>query len=152
MVPGSALTVDASIVIAVENPQDALHDEALSLVEDACDRPWIMHPITVTELMVGVARNGPAHEARTRIAQYRDWLERLGIDDLPSHDDAMTTSPRACEDLALLRARTRLKLPDCFVLQLALQSGTALATADRRLAEAAGAEGIETLLAAARES
>lgn len=136
-----SVVLDASVLVAVQNPRDALHDSAFSMLDDAADRPWLLAPLTLTELLVGPARVGGEAAAR----QLMGWLVDLGVEVLPTPEVRGPEVSGAIE-LAVLRARTGLKLPDCVVLAAAVQEAAALATLDRRLAEAAAARGVEVLL------
>lgn len=135
-----SVVLDASVLIAVQNSRDAFHDSAFSMLDEAADRPWLLAPLTLTELLVGPARVGGEAAAR----QLMGWLVDLGVEVLPT-PDARGPGVSGALELAVLRARTGLKLPDCIVLAAAMQEVAALATLDRRLSEAAGTEGVEVL-------
>jgi hypothetical protein len=72
---------------------------------------------------------------RRRSRHPRGVLDELPVAAQPVPEDA----PRR---LALLRAGTNLKLPDCCVLLAAEQTDAAVATFDRRLADAATERGL----------
>jgi predicted nucleic acid-binding protein len=87
-----------------------------------------MHPVTLAEVLVGPARLGDADGAHARLAA-------LGFRvDLPDAGQPVR--------LAVLRVQTRLKLPDCCVLDVALVHQAQLATFDARLAEVARNRGV----------
>lgn len=67
----------------------------------------------------------------------RAALRTLGVGEIP-------LPPAASVRLAQLRADTGLRLPDCAVLLAAEMIEAAVATFDRRLAEAAGRIGVAT--------
>jgi predicted nucleic acid-binding protein len=127
------IVADASIAIALGRAGDSHHLAARSLV---LDQPsgWLMHPVTLAEVLVGPARLDDAEGAHARLAA-------LGFRvDLPDAGQPVR--------LAVLRAQTRLKLPDCCVLDVALQHRTPLATFDRRLREVARSRGVAVVPAA----
>lgn len=125
---------DASVVIALLKGDDTHHARALHVMDTAARGPMWIHSLTLAEVLVGPVQKG-------RGADERRDLEALGI--LPStrdDDEALR--------LAALRVQTRLKLPDCCVLDAAQSNGAALVTFDLRLAAAAKGLGIEVLPAA----
>lgn len=119
------VAVDASAMIAYFDPADAHHAAAVAQFVDAArGRVGIaIHPITLAEALVGAARAGdhPAHARR---------IGDLGV---------VTTEldVEAPLRLAHLRASTQLRLPDCCVLDVALQTGASLLSFDDRLRAAA---------------
>jgi predicted nucleic acid-binding protein len=84
--------------------------------------------VTLAEVLVGPSRTGVVDRALAA-------LEQLAVTPVPIE---RATPVR----LALLRAETALKLPDCCVLLAAEESGAAVATFDDRLAGAARSRGI----------
>jgi predicted nucleic acid-binding protein len=118
------IVVDASVLIAHLDENDALHDRAVDALLAAADHPLECSPITLAEVLVGPARAGRLRDARSAITD-------LGVAEIPLGDDAAGR-------LAELRADTALKMPDCCVL-LAAEGGQAEAvlTFDDRLARAA---------------
>jgi predicted nucleic acid-binding protein len=118
------IVVDASVLIAHLDENDALHDRAVDALLAAAEHPLACSPITLAEVLVGPARSGRLREARSAVAD-------LGVAEIPLGDDAAAR-------LAGLRAETTLKLPDCCVL-LAVgdAQAEAILTFDDRLARAA---------------
>lgn len=130
----AAIVVDASVLIAVMNPDDVHHADAVAMIRrGAIAGGLVAHPMTVAESAVGAAEHG-------RLDQVRHAFAGLGL--VTAESD-----PEECWRLAALRAEARLALPDCCVLDLAMQSGGTLATFDARLAGAARRRGV-TLAAA----
>lgn len=124
----AGLTVlDASVLIAHFDKEDAHHDRAGQILEAAGDLRASV--ITLAEALVTPTRRGALETARTNLA-------RLGVEEVPFGPDASMR-------LAALRAQTRLKLPDCCVL-LAAQDARAdmIATFDDRLASATEGMGL----------
>jgi predicted nucleic acid-binding protein len=114
------IVVDASVLIAHLDERDALHAEAVTLLLDAAEQPLATSPLTIAEVLVGPAR-------QDRLDAAVDALELLELQEIPFAADAAVR-------LAVLRATTNLKLPDCCVL-LAAQDGRAeaIVTFDDRL-------------------
>lgn len=130
----TATTLDASVLIALMNPRDAHHGDAVGAVRRAAiTGDLVAHPMTIAESAVGAAEHG-------RLEEVRRAFIGLGLAAAPSDADEPWR-------LADLRASTRLPLPDCCVLDVALESRGALATFDTRLAAAARARGVPLALA-----
>lgn len=85
--------------------------------------PLLIHSLNFAEVLIGGVRAGREEEMRTD-------LHAIGIRvaDRPEHEPVR---------LARLRVETGLKLPDCWALDTALVSQSALATFDDALAKAA---------------
>jgi predicted nucleic acid-binding protein len=123
--------VDASVLIAHLSPVDVHHNPATRTLLDASSNSLLVHAITLAEVLVGGVRVG-------RGAQMRADVHAAGIRLAPRDDDEPLR-------LAELRATTRLKLPDCCVLDAAATNGAQLATFNRTLMRAAGRLGIPAL-------
>lgn len=116
--------LDASVLIAAMNPRDAHHRNAVALLRrGAIAGSLVAHPITIAESAVGAAEHGHLQELKAAYAA-------LGI----AAVDGDREQPWR---LAQLRATSRLPLPDCCVLDLAMELQGELATFDGRLAAAA---------------
>ena len=121
------IVLDANVLIAHLDASDALHTSAERLLRDVVDHELAASPVTLAQVLTGPARAG-------LLARAESALDELGVIPLPLTADA----PRR---LALLRAETGLRMPDCCVVLAAEQSHAALATFDQRLASAARARG-----------
>jgi predicted nucleic acid-binding protein len=117
------IVLDASVLIAHLEANDAHHQRATALLLAAADEPLAASPLTLAEVLVG-----PAQTGNLRTAQRA--LDELEIRAVPLEDDAP-------ERLAMLRATYRLRLPDCCVLLAAESARARVATFDDRLSEAA---------------
>jgi predicted nucleic acid-binding protein len=117
------IVIDASVLIAHFDAEDAHHDRAELLLEAAATAPLLASRLTLAEALVGPARVGKLEVALAAIAQ-------LGIDGVGLDVDAPAR-------LAGLRTATGLKMPDCCVLLAAEQVNGQLATFDAALATAA---------------
>lgn len=122
------IVLDASVLIAHLDGADLHHDEATDLLVSAAEDDLVASPITLAEVLVGPARSGELHRATTA-------LDLLGVGVVALDADAPTK-------LALLRAGTGLKLPDCCVILAAESVGAELATFDHRLAGVANEHGV----------
>ena len=118
------IIVDASVLIAFLDPNDAHHSAAVKILEDASP-PLLVHPITAAEVLVAAVRNDVADAV---------WADLMAIgveiDDTPI--DPLL--------LARLRVKTGCKMPDCCVLASAAARNTTLATFDERLRRRAGGD------------
>jgi predicted nucleic acid-binding protein len=118
------IVVDASVLIAQLDERDAQHARAVEALLGVAEQPLGCSPITLAEVFVGPARHGRLDAARNAVAE-------LALHDIP-------LAPDAPARLAILRAGTGLKLPDCCVLLAAQDAGAdAVLTFDDRLAGAA---------------
>ena len=124
------IVLDASVVIAHLAAADAHHARATTFFRERADAEFVVHTLTLTEILVGPVRVGRALDATRALAS-------LGIDEW---------SPPAgtAVRLAQLRVESGLKLPDCCVLDVAIETESALATFDERLASAAREAGLTT--------
>lgn len=122
------IVLDASVLIAHLDANDARHERATRLLSDAIEEPLAASPLTLVEVLVGPARAG-----RSELVE--GLLRELGVSVVPLGVD----SPR---ELAELRVRTQLRLPDCCVLSAARTAGGYVATFDDRLQRAAAELGL----------
>jgi predicted nucleic acid-binding protein len=122
------IVLDASVLIALFDENDAQHTSAVERATDAADEPFGCSPMTLAEVYVG-----PARARRLEVAQRA--IEGLGVTEIGLPTDAATR-------LASLRAATGLKLPDCCVLLAAQDERAVVLTFDDRLARVAGQLGL----------
>lgn len=121
------IVLDAGVIIALLSPGDAHHDRAKRLI--TLERgPFLMHPLTAAETLVGAAK------------QHKDvalWsrLQSLGI-------EVADIGPAEPLLLARLRADHGMKMPDTCVLAVAHHAQVPLATFDDRLGAVAEAIGL----------
>lgn len=124
------MVLDASVLIAHLDARDAHHGRASALLADTAGESLSASPLTVAEVLVGPARAGHLDRATAVLDQLHVATQHLP-DDAPMR-------------LALLRAETNLKLPDCCVLLAAEQTHAAVVTFDHRLAAEATKRGLAT--------
>lgn len=122
------IVLDASVLIAHLDATDSHHERAGVLLRDAADEALGASPITLAEVLVGPARAGEVDRGTALLHELDVASVRL-LDDAPAR-------------LAVLRAGTGLKLPDCCVLLAAEQTHGTVATFDDRLANAATERGL----------
>jgi predicted nucleic acid-binding protein len=123
------IVLDACVLIAYFDGRDRHHAAARTLLESSGAVPLGASGVTLAETLVSPAR-------AERIDEAWAGLERLGVAEL----GLGLEGPRR---LAVLRAETGLKLPDCCVLLAAQEHEGQVASFDRELARAAGELGIE---------
>ncbi len=122
------IALDANVLIAHLNPTDPHHRTAIAILLGGKHGQMLVHTVTMAEVLVGGVRIGQG-------AAMLDDLQAAGIVVAP-HDDGEPLR------LAELRATTRLKLPDCCVLDIAIHHKASLATFDDALATAARQRGV----------
>lgn len=122
------IVLDASVLIAHLDATDVHHARAGELLLAVTDEPLGASPLTLAEVLVGPARAGQLDRGTASLRQ-------LEVTSVGFQDDAPMR-------LAVLRAGTGLKLPDCCVLLAAERTHGAVATFDARLADAAAAQGL----------
>jgi predicted nucleic acid-binding protein len=126
------IILDACVLIAHFDAEDALHEDARNLLRSVADEPFRTSPLTQAEVLVGPARAGRLDRAVAALAQ-------LDVRTVPMEPDAPMR-------LAMLRAETGLKLPDCSVLLAAEQlSDAQIATFDDQLYGVARQRGFAVL-------
>jgi len=121
------IILDARVLIAHLDAQDAHHARADELLAATSPEPLGASVITLAEVLVAPARSRRLGRATAALQQLGVAGVALGVD-----------SPLR---LAVLRAETNLKMPDCCVLLAAETADASIATFDERLAAAAVARG-----------
>jgi predicted nucleic acid-binding protein len=118
------IVLDAGALIAYLDPSHGLHRRAVtSLIELGPRRALGISPVTHAEVLVGPARIGTLEAAERAVVT-------LGVTEIGLPVDA-------ARRLAMLRAGTRLKLPDCCVILAAQACAGTILTFDERLAAGA---------------
>ncbi|MBM7519419.1 type II toxin-antitoxin system VapC family toxin [Nocardioides nitrophenolicus] len=125
------IALDASVLIAVGDANDAHHRAAKGLMARRGDKPLVIGTLNLAEALVG-----PTKQAR--VEEFMRGLSAIGVTEVAFPADAATR-------LAHLRLTTRLSIPDCCVLLTAQQSGAAVATFDAGLRAAARSLGLQVL-------
>ncbi|MBN9608082.1 MAG: hypothetical protein BGO26_05695 [Actinobacteria bacterium 69-20] len=122
------IALDACVLIAHLDSSDACHAAATKLLADTGGQQLIASPITIAEVLVGPARAG-------QLDRGMNALRQLGV-------DAVDLGADAPWQLAILRAETGLRFPDCCVLLTAEAFAAEIATFDERLRVVAEGRGI----------
>lgn len=117
------IVLDASVLIAHLDRNDAHHERAERLLSEGAGETLAASTITLAEALVAGARAG-------RLRELREAIEQLGVSELLTGADTHVR-------LAELRARAGHKLPDCCVLLAAKEIGGVVASFDSALIEAA---------------
>jgi predicted nucleic acid-binding protein len=117
------IVLDASYLIAYRNPDDRHHSQAVTLLESVANQDWIVHSATLAEVLVGAVK---VNRGQQLLAD----LQSLGLVLAPR-------DPNEALRLAELRVATGLKLPDCFVLHLAIWYQASILSFDHALGRAA---------------
>jgi predicted nucleic acid-binding protein len=125
------IVLDASVLIAYLDAEDAQHHRAESLLAREIDDQFAVNPLTLAEVFVGPARSD-------RLDEVRSALRELEVMEQPFPSDAAVR-------LARLRADTGLRMPDCCVLLAAQDAAGRVAAFDDRLIRAAEALGLVAL-------
>ena len=113
------IVLDASVLIAYLDAEDARHYKAESLLAREIDDEFAANPLTLAEVLVAPSRAG-------RLDAARSALRDLEVEEQPFPAD---TAVR----LARLRADTGLRMPDCCVLLAAQNAAARIAAFDERL-------------------
>lgn len=127
------IVLDAAVLIAFLDEGDAHHEAAVAVLAAAAEAEQDLgiRTINLAEVLVVPARDGWLRDAT-------DALARLGVVEIaPSEGSAVV--------LAHLQARTRLKMPDCCVLEAAMAHQGQVATFDVALQVVARREGLQTV-------
>jgi predicted nucleic acid-binding protein len=124
------IVLDANVLIAYLDAEDAHHDAAHDLLLAVADDALSMSTLTLAEVLVGPARAG-------RLAVVRGVVRDLELNEV-------VLEAGSAERLAVLRAETGLRMPDCCIL-LAAGDGDTVATFDDRLAATARDRGLTVL-------
>lgn len=127
------IVLDASVLIAYLDAEDAQHVKAETLLAREIDDEFAANPLTLAEVLVGPSRAG-------RLEAAREALRKLEVTEQPFPAD---TAVR----LARLRADTGLRMPDCCVLLAAQDTAARVAAFDERLVRGAEELGLVALRA-----
>jgi predicted nucleic acid-binding protein len=131
--PSRFVTLDASVLIALSDPDDAHHDQAALFFRSSLfERRLFVHPFNIAEAAVQPSKLGLADRVRGL------W-DLMGVQVTQVDDDQPWR-------LASLRASTGLGLPDCCVLDTARQTSSSVATFDARLVRRARDLGVDLAL------
>lgn len=125
------IVLDASVLIAYLDADDAHHERATQLLEREVDEDFALNPLTLAEILVGPMRSG-------RLERAVEVLRELQVLERPF-------PPEAALRLAQIRTLTGLRMPDCCVLFTAEEASARVATFDTALMKAAVGLGLATV-------
>ncbi|MCA1696206.1 MAG: type II toxin-antitoxin system VapC family toxin [Actinobacteria bacterium] len=125
------IVLDASVLIAYLDAEDAQHRSAESLLAREIDDEFGVNPLTLAEVLVGPSRTG-------RLDAARSALRELEVIEQPFPADTAV-------QLVRLRADTGARMPDCCVLLAAQTAGARVAAFDDQLIRAAAKLGLVAL-------
>ncbi|RIS66628.1 type II toxin-antitoxin system VapC family toxin [Mycobacteroides abscessus] len=123
------IVLDASVLIAHANPADEHHWEAGRLLAEWASFGYAASVLTLAEFYVGPARTG-------HLAAAQQMITSLDV-------TALDIPTGAAAELARIRARHALKMPDAVVLYTAKAHAAALGTFDTRLGAEALRAGLQ---------
>jgi predicted nucleic acid-binding protein len=115
--------LDACVVIAHFDPDDAHHVAATAAIADAAGGSLRAHPLTMAECLVSAVAAGRGDDMAEQISV-------MGVETVEVDSEAPMR-------LARLRVASRLRMPDCCVIDAAQQTDASIITFDDRLAAAA---------------
>lgn len=122
------IVLDANVLIAFLDADDAHHDDALSLFEHRFLDGFSASVLTVAESLVHPTRAGRQDAALAALAT-------VGI-------TVLAIEPLDAAGLARVRIDYRLRMPDAVTLHAAISTRSELATFDNALAAAAAKAGV----------
>ena len=125
------IVLDASVLIAYLDSDDAHHTLAEDLLAREIDDDFAASPLTLAEVLVVPVRDG-------RLEEVRAALDGLEVKETPFPADTPVK-------LARLRAGSGLKMPDCCVLLAADAAGARIASFDGALLRAAATRDLPTV-------
>jgi predicted nucleic acid-binding protein len=125
------IVLDVSALIAQLDRNDVHHQRTREFLRGCPDEKLGASVVTLAEALVAPARAKRLDEARA-------LLSELGVEPIGLSADAAS-------GLAVLRAETGLRMPDCCVLHAAALAGAnTVATFDEQLARVAAVRGLRT--------
>lgn len=122
------IVLDASVLIAYLDSEDAQHARAETLLAQEIDDDFAANTLTLAEVLVMPAR-------QQRLDAAREALEDLDVNEL-------AFPPDSAVKLAHLRASTNLKMPDCCVLLAAEDVQARVASFDDQLRAASASRNL----------
>ena len=117
------VVLDAGALIALHDSEDPHHSWAVQMLSDTIEFELAIPALTYAEVLVHPTKAGKA-------GLFEKSVSGLGI---KVHDITSTDSV----EIATIRVKTGLKMPDDVALQLAAKQQASLATTDKALATAA---------------
>lgn len=126
------IILDANVLIGFLDGEDSYHQASKDVLEEHFLEGFGVSTLTVAEALVYPAKSGREEQAYAS-------LRRIGI-------KTVGIEPEDGVDIARLRSRHNIRMPDAVVLHCALATGSRVATFDKALRLAAHDAGLETVL------
>lgn len=115
--------LDSSALIALYSDQDKHHGWAMKMFLETIEFQLVMPALTYAEALIHPLRAGKKKE-------FQAGVRGLGI-------DISSIASESVDQIAELRASTKLRMPAAVVLHEAISTNSAIATTDQLLAKAA---------------
>lgn len=122
------VVLDAGALIALLSEKDEHHLWAMRMFFETCEYELQMSVLTFSEVLVHPQREGVAKK-------FLNNINGLGL-------QIKAFAAQSAVEIAELRAKTALKMPDVVVLHQAMESNARLATTDSALAQRAKKQGL----------
>lgn len=122
------IVLDASAMIALQSRADKHHGWAMDFMKSTLEFDYAISALTFAEVQVQPARANV-------LERYLEHSRGINI-------DVLSVEISDASALALIRAETKLQMPDAVVLHSAEKYQAGLATADKALASAARLRGL----------
>ena len=126
------MILDSSAVIALINPKDVHCEEVTASLKANPQKPRILHEVSLAECLV-------RSSARDESDEVLRFMEIMGF------EFQSTSGVTGALRVAEIRLKTKLPLPDCYVIDIAIRLKLPLISFDQKLNVRAREFGIETI-------
>ncbi len=130
---GAALILDSSAMLALINPLDIYCHKVGTLLTTNLHRSRVLHEVSLAECLVRAEEQGNTYSVLA-------FIESLGI------EFADSSGVKGARRVAEIRMKTKLPLPDCYVVDASLMLRLPLVSFDHKLNQSARELGVETLI------
>lgn len=127
------MILDSSFVIALINPLDVNCGEAVALLASNPSKPRVLHEVSLAECLVRSSEKGATGDVLR-------FMESMGI--VFEDSSGVSGALRVAE----IRMKTKLPLPDCYVVDAALRLKLPLVSFDKKLNQVGREIGIELII------
>jgi len=126
------MILDSSAVIALINPKDVHCEDVTASLKANPQKPRILHEVSLAECLV-------RSSARDESDEVLRFMEIMGF------EFQSTSGVAGALRVAEIRMKTKLPLPDCYVIDIAIRLKLPLISFDQKLNVRAREIGIETI-------
>ncbi len=126
------MILDSSAVIALINPKDVHCDEVTASLKANPQKPRILHEVSLAECLV-------RSSARDEAGEVLRFMEIMGF------EFQSTSGVAGALRVSEIRMKTKLPLPDCYVIDIAIRQKLPLISFDQKLNSRAQEMGVETV-------